>query len=52
MVGTRRSEAVRPGRLAPTMLAVSAKATLPVVPQVSMRRIFMQAISGVSKPCA
>jgi hypothetical protein len=34
------------------MLAVSAKATLPVVPQVSMRRIFMQAISGVSKHCA
>src|SRR5450631_2439678 len=42
MVATRRSDAVRPGRLTlPTIADPSARAMLPVEPHVSMIRIFM-----------
>ena len=46
MVRTRRSEAVRPGRLAVSRIAgPSARAILPVAPQVSMSRIFIPPMS-------
>jgi hypothetical protein len=41
MAGTRRSEAVRPGRVAKVGTSGPVRATLPVAPQVSMRRIFI-----------